>query len=107
MSATRAIRALLILSLLVAVPAGLAQAATDQAKGQGKSVNLYTQTEAQRAGMEFETGNEFPLRVPDLNEAAHLRKPSFEHFLSVEKKAARRQMEAQIRYQDEVSGYSF
>jgi len=89
------------------MPAGLVQAATDQPKDKGKSVNLYTQTEAQRAGMEFETGNEFPLRVPDVNEAAHLRKPSHEHFLSVEKKAERRQMEVQIRDQDEVSGYSF
>lgn len=107
MSATRAIRTLLILSLLITVPAGLTQARTDQPKGKGKSVNLYTQTEAQRAGIEFETGNEFPLRIPDAHEGAHLRKSNHEHFLSVEKRAERRQMEAQMREQDEISGYSF
>lgn len=113
MRATRNIRALLILSLLIMMPSGLAQAGKDQPLGKGRSAQvskpmyLYTQSEAQKAGIEFETGNEFPLRVPDATEGVHLRGPHSQHFLSIEKKSERRQMEAQIRDQDEISSYSF
>jgi hypothetical protein len=113
MRATLIIGALLILSLLVMMPSGLAFAAKDQSMGKGGSAQidkpkgLYTQSEAQRSGMEFETGNEFPLRVPDVKEGRHLRKSHSQHFLSMEGKSARRHLEAMIRTQDEVSGYSF
>jgi hypothetical protein len=112
MKAISVIGALLILSLLTVLPSGIGQA-KDQSTRQGvsgetaKPLGLYTQTESQKAGMEFETGNEFPMRVPGIHEGAHLLRPHDRHFLSVEKQSERRQMEASIRHQDEIAGKSF